>query len=571
MPINTNIVGGTSADRLTLSYTPQNSTPTVEEHTDSTNQLSAILKGIDVAFGDICVSIKSYGAVCNGTTDDTGALQSALTAIGSSKATVLFPGPIKITSNKTIPSNITLRFAPNAYFVATASTVELTLDCQIDADKRKIFDTVTVLFNYAATVYPEWWGAVADGTTDDRTAINLAFNSLVNGGEVNFGAKTYGISNYIGFTATSLNYTRKLTVRGAGLGKTIIQCNHASNHGLVVSGYSITNRLPYPEIYGITITRGSSYLPGTGGVGLTLNYTSMAKVENIQCFEYTMGVDMRGAPNTIMDNVQVNMSQGSSQFTGFNLYCNDTIGNVSSVLTNCWAAAVGTSAANNVGFKIYGDTPMDITLVNPSTAGGLAYGIFWYGGSTGTVGYNSDNHIINPILDAFSLYGIDIEANDSAGAITILGGWINAGAASAQCIRTKDSRNISAIGTQLKNVAHYNNVVAWWAEDCQNLSAQVSIVDCHYGLYWNRVLRSEFSKTKIFSLQAFPFYNAVSMLDSDYCVGSSYVQSGWGITGIYFDSNSSYCACVCSCLVGDNITNKSVNSGANCILEHNIT
>lgn len=50
MPINPNSLSG-SADKLTLAFAPSNSTPTVEGHTDATNQLSAVLNGVDDAIG----------------------------------------------------------------------------------------------------------------------------------------------------------------------------------------------------------------------------------------------------------------------------------------------------------------------------------------------------------------------------------------------------------------------------------------------------------------------------------------------------------------------------------------
>ena len=46
MPINTN-GPNYDADKLTIAFNPENSTPTLEAHTTATNQLSAILNGVD--------------------------------------------------------------------------------------------------------------------------------------------------------------------------------------------------------------------------------------------------------------------------------------------------------------------------------------------------------------------------------------------------------------------------------------------------------------------------------------------------------------------------------------------
>lgn len=47
MPINSNRTGGVAGDQITIAFNPENSTPTTEGHTTSTNQLSAILNGVD--------------------------------------------------------------------------------------------------------------------------------------------------------------------------------------------------------------------------------------------------------------------------------------------------------------------------------------------------------------------------------------------------------------------------------------------------------------------------------------------------------------------------------------------
>lgn len=51
MPVNPNPSYISEGDKIPLKFTPSNSTPTTESHTDSATQLTAHLKGVDTAIG----------------------------------------------------------------------------------------------------------------------------------------------------------------------------------------------------------------------------------------------------------------------------------------------------------------------------------------------------------------------------------------------------------------------------------------------------------------------------------------------------------------------------------------
>jgi hypothetical protein len=78
-------------------------------------------------------------------------------------------------------------------------------------------ETVSAVLKRRVT--PEDFGAVGDGVTDDRAAIQAAFNS--GAGTIIFGPKTYLISGSISTT------TNNITVRGT-VGKTVILGNYAN-------------------------------------------------------------------------------------------------------------------------------------------------------------------------------------------------------------------------------------------------------------------------------------------------------------------------------------------------------
>jgi hypothetical protein len=71
------------------------------------------------------VNVKSYGAACDGVTDDYADLAAMVTALGSTAATLIVPGPCLVGTDLTIPSNLPVRFEGAGAFIG-AGTVTFT-------------------------------------------------------------------------------------------------------------------------------------------------------------------------------------------------------------------------------------------------------------------------------------------------------------------------------------------------------------------------------------------------------------------------------------------------------------
>lgn len=102
------VSAASSNDELSLGFTPSFYTPTIVSGlTTSTSQLTSHLKGIDTKISGY-VNIKEFGAVGDGITDDTVAIQDAIDSIASGGG-VFFPFGVYIVSDQiTIPSSLIL-------------------------------------------------------------------------------------------------------------------------------------------------------------------------------------------------------------------------------------------------------------------------------------------------------------------------------------------------------------------------------------------------------------------------------------------------------------------------------
>lgn len=109
------------------------------------------------------------------TLTDFSSLSSALSNIGATVSTLIVPATFTLTSNTTIPANVTYNPQSGAVMNCTGSPT-ITVNGPIVAGSYKIFGSgCTVVFtgNSSLTqVDAKWFGAAADGTTDDTAAIN---------------------------------------------------------------------------------------------------------------------------------------------------------------------------------------------------------------------------------------------------------------------------------------------------------------------------------------------------------------------------------------------------------------
>jgi hypothetical protein len=151
----------------------------LNESTFTQSGAGATERAVTAKLGEI-ISVKDFGALGNGTTDDKAAIALAVTA--ASGHTLFFPsGTYKISSALTI-SGCSVWFEKGAILKPDAS-VAVVVNAPLIAGMYQIFNVT----NSGATAegqmsveryLPQWWGAKADHSTDDTAAIQAAINCV---------------------------------------------------------------------------------------------------------------------------------------------------------------------------------------------------------------------------------------------------------------------------------------------------------------------------------------------------------------------------------------------------------
>lgn len=224
---------GVQPIRDTSTYTKTQTDTQISLAIGSLNDASDVIKGRSklsvapvssanpIAVGDNDLRVSSYthvGVAILAYADAYTSFSGALTAIGSAGGTLVVATSQVVSSNLTIPANVTLKFVSDGR-LSINSGVVVTILGPLETPPKWIFQgsgTVSFTDNHSVSrFHPEWWGAVGDGVTDDRDAITAVATA----------AKAVGVSKIVLLTKTyrttfAMNLTSasglELTCNGGG-------------------------------------------------------------------------------------------------------------------------------------------------------------------------------------------------------------------------------------------------------------------------------------------------------------------------------------------------------------------
>jgi hypothetical protein len=182
MPVNK--LNGVTYDDFQLLQTidPEQFDTNFSELANKTDELIDVVNGLS---NDTVIDFGVYPAKqylqLDSVTDDYTALYNLInTTINGADAEIWFKdGTCLIGTSITIPSNVKLKFL-NGGMLKPASGVTVTINGQVEAGLYKIFD-ITDGGTFAGSprtykLYPEWFGAIRDGVTDDSLSINATLS-----------------------------------------------------------------------------------------------------------------------------------------------------------------------------------------------------------------------------------------------------------------------------------------------------------------------------------------------------------------------------------------------------------
>ncbi len=520
--------------------------------------VGAVLRTVQSKLREVSYSITDFGAVCDGSTNDTAAVQAAITAIGTSKKTLYIPGPTKIAANITFGFNTSLQFARDGRFIGTAGTEVIQVQRQIIAEVGICFENCVPSATTAQVVYPEWFGALRDGATGDQAAFIAAYYYLRNvGGTIQMQPGDYGL------TATITGVKTKVVLRGAGRGITRLLMVTANTNAIQAYGTASPNTLNFIGFRDFTIRL---VMPATAGCfGLDVQFTTQAEIHSVEIADFLFGYKIKQTTNAMHTQMLCTYQGNTNGFIGYVIDGDGgSLGNASTKFVKCDyngnANISAVVAAGSIGVRLTGAYLSDLTLDFEGTFTAIGTS---YDGST--AGANVRNVHMRLTLDQFLTQGLYISNVGASGQISVEGGWINA--------KTTGAETNGVLITNCRGITFNGGLVVSGTENIANaygfkiansadiiIDTSVQICDMNYGISGNATGACTFSPR---------FYNTATAATSYVTLvgdARSFVDGasldGFATNGVIIDATSSGSGITCNKAITTNIGTRFTNLAA---------
>jgi len=288
--------------------------------------------------------------------DSTGYadLNTAVAAIGTTQTTLYITANTTVTDNLTVPSTIELRFQRQGKLTIAANK-NVTINGPMTGGLSQRFDgdgTVSFGDGYIFEVFPQWWGAVADDSTDDADAITaciLAANTDNSRIRVTFPTGVYRIVD------TTLSMTAYDNWVGAGK-----RCTVLSFEG-DTSGIDCNDNITLRDM----TCRGDATL-GDGMIGLDCTNDGTLNITNVRFDGFDVGVNLNTTFTASFNNCEFRDNTtsgiGANGSTNNGIHFNDCY-----IGSNPTGALIRGNLMSFIGCTIEGGTNYGIRATSPQS------------------------------------------------------------------------------------------------------------------------------------------------------------------------------------------------------------
>lgn len=297
--------------------------------------------------------------------DKSGTVNNSAVLAAVTDNISLASGTYLVSSNCTI--NGQLIFAQGAK-LNISSGVTVTIKGEITAGRYQIFDGDGSLVITNNVIYPEWFGAKNDGTTDSYDGIMKAFAAVQTGGEVSFAegvpgailtesTDLYGDQSTGVWTASSRCYKVSQAVQ---LTKGRVKLTGSGAHAVICSETPKIITIGDPTksddnkdsrieqvlvkdfyFYSLITPPTSPSITTESQYAMTIAWTESSKFENLRIGGNTCGYYLRGNVGAYLEKLKCTPATNHHSLTGCAYYLNCDPRNWSNYMIGCSASMGG--------------------------------------------------------------------------------------------------------------------------------------------------------------------------------------------------------------------------------------
>lgn len=373
------------------------------------------VNGIGGTDGNATIFPELYGAVGDGTTDDTAAIEAALTACPDTGCRIVLTQVYRTVSDENMTSRAEYVFNNGGKLDPdTGTTVTFPDPNKIVArpDQELFTGAGLIKFTDPGTIYVDWWGPAKDGTTDDYAKLDAAHDAAAANSTLVLGAGTY-LTDSEWLITTGVNVTG---VCGVSTGTTI-KAGASITSGSVMTYYPTS---PYYEFLKLSCFTVDAARTADNALEIKGGY--FVEVDNViagYALKYGHYINAWGthtlgavAPNAQIQNIKYVHSRAMYNGSGFRISNNGNGMGMVFALENCHAYY------NDISVEMVGDN-ITKTTDNPNNVPyhyanydiGFRVGIT--GGTYEAAPKDSANYSLIPVYGIVARNGVTFSIEDA--------------------------------------------------------------------------------------------------------------------------------------------------------------